>query len=416
MDPILQEWGNFLLRWVHVITAIAWIGASFYFMHLDASLRPTPALPAGKGGEAWEVHGGGFYQVQKYMVAPPHMPEHLIWHKWQAYSTWISGFFLLGWMYYGQADLYLIDPAIRELGPVAASGIGIAGLAVGWVFYDQLCKSKLGNDDFKLAAVLFVFVIAVAFGFQQVFSGRGAMLHTGAVMATIMTANVAMNIIPGQRKVVAALKAGQEPDPAIGKAAKQRSTHNNYLTLPVLFLMMSNHYPHAWSTRWAWVIVALVLVAGAMVRHFYNVRHSGRGDPWWMWGVAAACVVLAIGVSYTSSPLGRERLGLAPSASPVATAAAATADPPPNPHRAAPAEVVEIVVSRCSMCHAAEPVWTGIAIAPKGVMLDTPENIARFAPAIHVQSVLTNAMPPNNVTDMQIDERRQLARWFAEAR
>ena len=320
MDPILEEWGSFLLRWVHVVTAIAWIGASFYFMHLDASLRPTPALPAGKGGEAWEVHGGGFYQVQKYMVAPAHMPEHLIWHKWQSYSTWISGFFLLCWIYYGSPDLYLIDPAIRDIGPAGAAAVGIGGLLLGWVFYDQLCKSRLGDNDFRLGAVLFVFVVAVAFVFQQVFSGRGAMLHTGAVMATIMTANVAMNIIPGQRKVVAALKAGQDPDPAIGKAAKQRSTHNNYLTLPVLFFMMSNHYPHTWSTRWAWVIVALVLVAGALVRHFYNVRHSGGGDPWWMWGAAAACVLLAVGISYTSSPLGRERLGLSAVAAPVEVA------------------------------------------------------------------------------------------------
>jgi uncharacterized membrane protein len=407
MDPILQEWGSFLLRWVHVITAIAWIGASFYFMHLDASLRPTPALPAGKGGEAWEVHGGGFYQVQKYMVAPAHMPEHLIWHKWQAYSTWISGFFLLGWIYYGSPDLYLIDPAVRDIGPAGAAAVGIGGLLVGWVFYDQLCKSRLGDNDFRLGAVLFVFIIAVAFVFQQVFSGRGAMLHTGAVMATIMTANVAMNIIPGQRKVVAALKAGQEPDPAIGKAAKQRSTHNNYLTLPVLFLMMSNHYPHTYSTQWAWVIVALVLVAGALVRHFYNVRHSGGGDPWWMWGAAAVCVLLAVGISYTSSPLGRERLGLSAAAAPVEVASAAPA---------APAEAVEIVVSRCSMCHAAEPAWTGIAIAPKGVMLDTPERIARQAEAIRYHAVLTASMPPNNITGLEPEERRTLAEWLAKAK
>jgi uncharacterized membrane protein len=407
MDPILEEWGSFLLRWVHVVTAIAWIGASFYFMHLDASLRPTPALPAGKGGEAWEVHGGGFYQVQKYMVAPAHMPEHLIWHKWQSYSTWISGFFLLCWIYYGSPDLYLIDPAIRDIGPAGAAAVGIGGLLLGWVFYDQLCKSRLGDNDFRLGAVLFVFVVAVAFVFQQVFSGRGAMLHTGAVMATIMTANVAMNIIPGQRKVVAALKAGQDPDPAIGKAAKQRSTHNNYLTLPVLFFMMSNHYPHTWSTRWAWVIVALVLVAGALVRHFYNVRHSGGGDPWWMWGAAAVCVLLAVGISYTSSPLGRERLGLSAVAAPVEVAAAAPA---------APAEAVEIVVSRCSMCHAAEPVWAGIAIAPKGVMLDTPERIARQAEAIRYHAVLTASMPPNNITGLEPEERRTLAEWLAKAR
>ena len=407
MDPILEEWGSFLLRWVHVVTAIAWIGASFYFMHLDASLPSHPGLAGRQGrrglGGPWrrllpgaEIHGG----AGAHAGAP-------IWHKWQSYSTWISGFFLLCWIYYGSPDLYLIDPAIRDIGPAGAAAVGIGGLLLGWVFYDQLCKSRLGDNDFRLGAVLFVFVVAVAFVFQQVFSGRGAMLHTGAVMATIMTANVAMNIIPGQRKVVAALKAGQEPDPAIGKAAKQRSTHNNYLTLPVLFFMMSNHYPHTWSTRWAWVIVALVLVAGALVRHFYNVRHSGGGDPWWMWGAAAVCVLLAVGISYTSSPLGRERLGLSAVAAPVEVAAAAPA---------APAEAVEIVVSRCSMCHAAEPVWAGIAIAPKGVMLDTPERIARQAEAIRYHAVLTASMPPNNITGLEPEERRTLAEWLAKAR
>jgi len=395
-----------LLRWVHLITGIAWIGASFYFMHLDASLRPVPAMPKGKGGEAWEVHGGGFYQVQKFTVAPAQMPDHLIWHKWQAYSTWLSGFALLVWIYYGSPDLYLIDPAVREIGPLAAAAIGIGGLALGWVFYDLLCKSPLGRSDLRLGIVLFVFVVAVAFAFQQVFSGRGALLHTGAVMATIMTANVFLNIIPGQRKVVADLIGGRTPDPAIGKAAKQRSTHNNYLTLPVLFLMLSNHYPHTWSTRWAWVIVALVLVAGALVRHFYNVRHTGRGNPWWTWAVAAACMIAAIGISYTSSPLGRERLGLAPSED----VAVASAHPLP------PAEAVDVVIGRCSMCHAAEPVWAGIAIAPKGVLLDTPERIARQAEAIRYHAVLTRSMPPNNITGIEPEERRVLAEWLSRAR
>jgi len=242
--------------------------------------------------------------------------------------------------------------------------------------------------------VLFVFVVVIAFAFQQVFSGRGALLHTGAVMATIMTGNVFLNIIPGQRRVVAALKAGQAPDPAIGKAAKQRSTHNNYLTLPVLFLMLSSHYPHTWSTRWAWVIVALVLVAGAFIRHFYNMRHSGRGNPWWMWGVAATCLLAAAAVSMTSSPLGRERLGLA----------------------SAPQEAVDIVLGRCSMCHAAEPVWIGIAIAPRGVMLDTPERIARQADAIRLHAVETRSMPPNNITGLEPEERQALAAWLSARR
>lgn len=400
MDPILVEWGSLLLRWLHVITAIAWVGTSFYFMHIDASLRPTPDLPPGRGGETWEVHGGGFYQVRKWMVAPAQLPEHLIWHKWESYSTWLSGFFLLCWIYYGSPELYLIDPAIREIGPVAAAAIGIGGLALGWMFYDLLCRSPLGRNDAALGAVLFVFVVAIAYGFQQVFSGRGALLHTGAVLATIMTGNVFLNIIPGQKRVVAALKAGGSPDPAIGKAAKQRSTHNNYITLPVLFLMMSSHSPHTWSSPYAWAIVALVLVAGALIRHFYNLRHRGAGNAWWCWAVAAVAMLGAIAISFTASPLGRERLGLAAA----------------SPARTVPPAAMEIVLGRCSMCHAAEPVWAGIAIAPVGVRLDTEDHIARQAAAIRLHAVLTRSMPPNNITGLEPEERRVLADWLSRPR
>jgi uncharacterized membrane protein len=399
MDPFLHEWGSLLLRWLHLVTGIAWIGASFYFMHLDASLRPHPDIPAGKGGEAWEVHGGGFYQVRKYLVAPERMPEHLIWHKWQSYSTWLSGFALLCWVYYGAPELYLIDPAVREIGPLAAAGIGIGGLALGWFVYDGLCRSPLSRNEVLLAAVGFAFVILVAWGFGQVFSGRAAMLHTGAVIATWMTANVFLVIIPNQKTVIADLVAGRAPDPALGRVAKIRSSHNNYLTLPVLFFMLANHYPLAWSTPLLPVVVGLVLVAGAVVRHFYNTRHAGRGDPWWTWGVAAACLAVAVLIGVAGTPPGRERLGLATAARPA-------------PDTTPPDEVVGIVTGRCSMCHAAEPVWAGIAVPPKGVRLDTVEHIARQAEAIRVQAVLTHAMPPNNLTGMEAEERRALARWL----
>ncbi len=401
MEAFLAEWVGLLLRWLHVIAGIAWIGSSFYFMHLDASLRPAPDIPAGKGGEAWEVHGGGFYQARKWLVAPAQLPDQLIWHKWESYSTWLSGFALLCWLYYGSADLYLIDPAIRDIGAPAAAAIGIGALALGWLVYDALCKSPLAKDDRLLAGVGFVFVVAVAWGFQQVFSGRGAMLHTGALMATWMTGNVFLVIIPNQKKVIADLLAGRTPDPALGKQGKTRSTHNNYLTLPVVFLMLANHYPMVWSTPYAFVIVALVLVAGALVRVFYNLRHAGRGNAWWCWAIAAACMAAAAAISMTSSNRGREALGLA------------AIDPPATPGHAAPSAVVEIVISRCSMCHAAEPVWTGIAVAPRGVRLDTPEDIQRQAPAIRLQAVATHAMPPNNITQMEAGERQVLAQWLA---
>jgi len=415
MDPILHEWGGFLIRWTHVVTAIAWIGASFYFMHLDASIRAIPDIPAGKGGEAWEVHGGGFYQVRKYLVAPDRMPDHLIWHKWQSYSTWLSGFALLCWVYYAQADLYLIDPAVRQITPVVGAAIGIGALTLGWLIYDGLNRSPLANRPLLLSSLVFLVVMIFALGFQQVFSGRAAMLHTGAVIATWMTANVFFVIMPNQRKAIAELVAGRVPNPSWGKQAKNRSSHNNYLTLPVLFFMLSGHYPLAWSTPYAWVIVGLVVITGGVVRHFFNMRHAGKGDPWWAWGVAAACILVAIAISVASSPGARDRLGFAsavpsPGAVPIEGAVRVhlTALHAPAPDD----DVVSIVTSRCSMCHSAEPMWPGLASPPKGVMLDTPENIARFADAIRVQAVLTHAMPPNNVTDMQPEERETLARYF----
>jgi uncharacterized membrane protein len=403
MDAILMEWGGLLLRWVHIITGIAWIGSSFYFMHIDATIKSIPEIPNGKGGETWEVHGGGFYQVRKYLTAPDKLPDELIWHKWEAYSTWISGFFLLVWVYYLGADLYLIDPAVRVLSAPAAAAIGISALVLGWFVYDTLVKSRLAENELALAAVGFTFIVAAAWYFQQLFSGRGALIHTGALMGTIMSGNVAMNIIPNQRKVIAALMAGQTPDPDHGKQAKTRSRHNNYLTLPVLFMMLSGHYPLTFTSPYAWVMVGFVLVAGALVRHFYNERHAGRGNQWWAWGVAAACMAAVIWLSMLSNPTGRQALGLK-----------AIKQPKQVVTVAIPKDIDGIITSRCSMCHAAEPVWNGMASPPKGVRLDTPAEIARQREHIYLHSVRTNAMPPNNITQMTLDERRLLATWLSQ--
>lgn len=404
IEAAILEWGGLLIRWVHIITGIAWIGASFYFMHLDAAIRATPDMPAEQGGEAWEVHGGGFYQVRKFLVAPEFLPDRLIWHKWQAYTTWITGFFLLVWIYYLSADLYLIDPAVMAMSPWVAAGLGMAGLATGWLIYDQLCKSALGGNDTHLSIACFVLVVAAAYGFQSVFSGRGALIHTGAFMATIMSANVFFVIIPNQKVVVADLIAGRAPDPALGEQAKQRSAHNNYLTLPVLFLMLSGHYPLTFSTPYAFVIVALVLVAGALIRVYFNHRNAGKGELWWTWGVAAVCLAAAAAISLSSTPLGRQALAITPkidSGVPVRTAAA-------------PDEITDIVAGRCSMCHAGQPAYAGIAMPPNGLRLDTPEAVARHARSIYLHSVLTTAMPPNNVSGMTLAERRQIAAWIEE--
>lgn len=401
METVLTEWGNLLIRWAHVVAGMAWIGTSFYFMHIDAALKPAEGIAAGKGGEVWEVHGGGFYRVRKYLVAPPELPQHLIWHKWASYSTWLSGVALLAWIYYLSADLYLVDPAKVPLSLPMAIAIGVGGLVAGWVVYDLLCRSPLGKNDWALFAVLFVYVVAVAWAFQQVFSGRGALIHTGGVLATIMSANVAMLIIPNQKKVVKALLAGADPDPALGKASKQRSTHNNYLTLPVVFLMISNHYPLVSESAYAFLMVGLVLIAGAFVRFFFNERNSGRGEKWWAWAAAALAVAGVIALSALSSPLAREQVGLAPLV-PAAFAAGAAQ---------APVEIAEIVQSRCSMCHAETPAWPGIGIAPKGVKLDTPEAIAHWRRDIGRYSAVTHAMPPGNVSEITDDERKALLAW-----
>ncbi len=274
---ILWEWLSFGIRWLHVITAMAWIGSSFYFIALDLGLNRNIDGPA--DGEEWQVHGGGFYHVQKYLVAPAAMPEHLTWFKWESYTTWLSGVALLMVMYWAGSELYLIDPAKMDLSPMQAIVLSGGSLAIGWVVYDYLCKSKLGERPTVLMVLLFLVLVIMSWGYDQVFTGRAALLHLGAFTATIMTANVAMVIMPNQRIVVADLKAGRLPDPKYGKIAKLRSTHNNYLTLPVIFLMLSNHYPLAFGTPYAWIIACLVFLMGVSIRHSFNSMHSRNGKP-----------------------------------------------------------------------------------------------------------------------------------------
>src|SRR5436190_7409111 len=336
-----------------------------------------------------------------YVVGPARMPDDLTWFKWEAYATWISGFALVVAIFYASANLYLIDPAVMALSPTAGIAISVAALVLGWAVYDGLCRSPLGRNDTVLAAVGFVFIVALAYAFTKVFSARGAFMQIGAVIGTIMAANVLMVIIPGQRKVVADLIAGRAPDPVHGRRGKQRSTHNNYLTLPVVFVMISNHYPLAYATRWSWVILALLLVMGGVMRHFFNMRHQGLPSPWWTWGAAFACGALIVWLS-TLGPAQETR----------SRGKRADAGAAPVSFR----QVEDIVMSRCSMCHAAEPVWAGIPVAPKGVLLDTPARIKAYAREIAAASVWSSAMPPSNVSDLTADERETLAKWLAADR
>ena len=392
MELILAESASAILRWLHVIAGIAWIGSSFYFIHLDLSLRPRPGLPPGVKGDEWQVHGGGFYHMMKYLVAPAQMPDSLTWFKWEAYTTWLSGFALLVLVYYLGADLFLIDKSVLDLTAVQAAVIAFLTLAVAWLAYEGLCRSPLGNHEVALALVGYVFLVALTYGFTHVFSGRGAFTQIGALIGTIMVANVFVIIIPYQKKSVAAMLAGKEPDPRWGALGKQRSVHNNYLTLPVVFLMLSNHYPLFYATRFNWLIVAIVLAIGPVIRHFFNSRHEGKGSPWWTWGVAAAGMAAVAWLS---------------AAGPRTVTIGAL---PPTPKFA---DVSAIVMSRCAMCHAAEPVWAGLAAPPKGVLLDTDEHVRLHAPLIAAAAVRSDAMPPGNITEMTPDERLTLASWLA---
>lgn len=397
---ILWEWIGFAVRWTHVITAIAWIGSSFYFIALDLGLNRSVPGPA--DGEEWQVHGGGFYHIQKYLVAPERLPEHLTWFKWESYATWLSGAALLMVVYWVGAELYLIDPSKADLAVWQGVAISAASLAVGWLVYDRLCKSPLGDRPTALMVLLFGVLVAMSWGYHQVFTGRAAMLHLGAFTATIMTANVFLIIIPNQKVVVADLKAGRTPDPKYGKIAKLRSTHNNYLTLPVLFLMLSNHYPLAFATPNAWIIGALVFLMGVTIRHYFNSLHARTGNPTWTWAVTALLFIVIAWLS-TAPPPGE----------------AQAAPDGAYESRFAEAEgfdmAAQVVRGRCSMCHAAEPNWPGVRWAPKGVMLETDAQIARHARAIYLQAGVSHAMPPANLTYIAEDERAALVDWYRTA-
>ena len=295
-------WAEVLVRWLHVIAGIAWIGSSFYFIALDYSLNSKNKLPSKAHGEAWQVHGGGFYHLVKYLVATKNLPSELTWFKWEAYTTWISGFFLLILVYYAHSQLYLIDTFKADLNEFQAICISLVGIFFGWIIYDFICRSKIGKNTNFLALTVFIFIIVSAYIYSEIFSGRGAFTQIGVIIGTIMVANVAMVIIPGQKLVVDALIKGKKPDPIHGIRAKQRSLHNNYLTLPVIFIMLGGHYPMLFATKYSWIIIAVVIVIGALIRHFFNSRHAKQKTPWWTWGVSAILIVFIMYLSSIGKP------------------------------------------------------------------------------------------------------------------
>ncbi len=403
---IFWDWVAFSVRWLHVITAMAWIGASFYFIALDLMLKPNAALPEGASGEEWEVHGGGFYHTIKYMVAPASMPEHLTWHKWQSYSTWLSGAALLMIIYWVGGELYLLDPTKVELALWQGILISAGSLTIGWLLYDAMCKSRLAETPTVLMLLLFVILVIMSWGYNQIFTGRAALLHLGAFTATIMTANVFFQIMPNQRIVVADLKAGRTPDAKYGKIAKVRSTHNNYLTLPVVFLMLSNHYPLAFGTEYAWIIASLIFLTGVTIRHYFNTMHKTGKGPHWTWAVT---VLLMLTIAWLSTVRTGETWD---------EAEARPLTPYEQKYASADGfeEAYDVVLGNCSMCHAREPVWGRMQWAPKGVHLETPGDVARQAEAIYLQAGVSHAMPPPNAVQLDEESRRTIVAWVREVR
>ncbi len=384
----LTIWTELALRWLHLVAGIAWIGSSFYFMWLDSHLKPGSERREGVAGELWSVHSGGFYRQIKFMVAPSEMPAELHWFKWEAYTTWISGFLLLSLIFYVGADLNLIDKTKADLAPWQAIGLGLASLAAGWLVYDGLCRSRIGQNLKFFSGLWFALLTAAGFGLTRIFSDLGAFMHVGAIIGTVMVANVFLIIIPNQRKVVAQVLAGETPDPGLGKQAKQRSVHNNYMTLPVLFIMISNHYPMIFAAPLNWLWLAGLGIAGWTIRHYFNLKNTGRNEPQILvYGALAFLTVAVLNESARPAPPALERV---PSY----------------------AEVRAIVDRHCVMCHAASPTHRGVPVAPNGAMFDTADGLRKHAEAIYARAVATQSMPQGNETGMTPAERASLGAWI----
>ena len=389
MDVFLGEWLNLLLRWAHMVVGIGWIGTSFYFMALDYSLNRRGA-PAGVLGTAWQVHGGGFYHVEKYTVAPPTLPDVLHWFRWEAYLTWVTGFGLLVVQYYVHAEAFLIDPGVMPLTPWQAIGISVASLAAGWFIYDGLCRTKVGESETLLALAVFALILIASVLYTKVFSGRGAFIHVGALVGTIMAANVFAVIIPNQKKMIAQMIRGETPEAKYGAIGKQRSTHNNYLTLPVLLMMVSQHYPFLFSHPQSWLVVALILLSGGLIRHVLNRIDQGESWDGYGWATPLAALALLAAIYVT-----------APQARGAATAGAAVTD----------SEVLAITTKHCTSCHARNPAHPAFKDPPKNVSLETLAELRRYAKPIVAQTVQNRAMPLGNQTAMTDEERDKLGRW-----
>jgi uncharacterized membrane protein len=394
METYIIEWLSLIFRWLHVITGVAWIGASFYFVWLDNSLQNPPQWKKDKGikGDLWAIHGGGIYEVAKYKLQPEKMPETLHWFKWEAYTTWITGMILLTIIYYLGADSYLIDKRVADLSQIQAIGLGIGIIAGSWIIYELLCSSPLAKNGLVISALLILFATAVAYLLAQLFSGRGAYIHFGAVIGTLMAGNVFRVIIPGQKALVAAIIAGKEPEAKWAEKAKLHSTHNTYLTLPLLFIMISNHYPMTYDHQFNWLILLAITAITALARQFFILKHKGIHKHSIL--IIAAMATLALAILMAPKP---------------APSVANTDNIDPD---LLSAQVLSIIKERCATCHARNPTDEVFSVAPGGVAIETMEDIHQWAPQINARSVQSHNMPFMNKTGMTQEERNTVARWL----
>lgn len=386
LESHIHEWLNLLIRWIHFIVGIAWIGASFYFNWLENNLnrkRPTEDRVA---GDLWAVHGGGFYHLNKYAIGPKSIPETLHWFKWEAYTTWLTGMLLLTVVYYFNAEIYMIDPSIRDLTSTQAMLISITFILGSWFVYDGICRSMLQKYPKILMGAVFLYLILIAYFLTSIFSGRAAYIHVGAVIGTLMVGNVFFVIIPAQKKMVRAIAEHREPDPTEGSKGLLRSLHNNYLTLPVLFSMISIHFPSTYGNSANWLILLLISIAGVIARHYFNIRQASR-SAWWLLVIAFCFIIGAMWLTYPKSVEG-EQLAVSKG------------------------QVMEVIINRCTTCHASRPSFAGLSVPPAGMVLETIQQIENHAENIYQNSVLTNAMPPGNITGITDSERQVIAVWY----
>ncbi len=391
MEAHYLEFLGMLVRWLHIIAGVAWIGSSFYFIWLDNSLDPpapgSDNAKKGVAGELWAVHGGGFYNPQKYAVAPAALPEKLHWFKWEAYTTWLSGTALLVLLYWAKAQVMMVDPSVAALAPWQAVAIGASSMIGSWIVYDRLCRSPLGRHDGALGAVVFGLITLLAWGLAQKLGGRAMFMHVGTAIGTIMAANVFFVIIPGQKRMVEAMRAGRVPDPIYGRRGKQRSVHNNYFTLPVLFIMISNHSAATYSHPQNWAVLMLIAAAGVVIRHFFNRKHKGV----WAWQYPVLGAVLLGVVAWWTQPR--------------------IVKLPPVEGEVTFNRVRAIMGQRCVVCHSPQPTFPGVAQPPAGVLLHTAQDIVQNAPRIYQQVIVTRIMPLGNITQITEQERAVLAAW-----